>query len=166
MAGWTVEVTGLRRVYDALNEIDKSAVREINKRITNAAKDVAAAASYITPHDNPISNWGSWTASRSGRDLSYSGDVASGGFKPRRSNYRKRGVSRGIGWDVYQTNAGAAIFELVGSGSGQFVETVANRFRGKRPRSLIPAYYEGMPDGLADSIRDQILDDARKAGLV
>ena len=149
---YKIEVTGLRQVYDALNEVDKSAVRLITKKIGMAAKNVATAASYIAPSDNPLRNWGGWNAK--GRDLSYDGAAVSSGFKPRRSNYRKRGVSRGVGWDVVQGNAAGAIFELVGSGGGQFVDSIASKFPGKRPRSLIPAYYQGMPDGLDESIRE------------
>lgn len=166
MAGWVVEVTGLRQVIDALNETDKSAVKIITKRITAAGKAVAASASSLAPRDNPISNWGTWFDSRSGRDLSYNGSTVTTSYKLRRNNYRRRGVSAGIGWDVYQTNPGGAIFELLGKGQTPFVETIAARFAGKQPRVLIPAYRAGMPLGLADDITAEILAEARKAGLV
>ena len=164
MAGWRVEVTGLRQIMDALAEVDKKAAREITKRITDAAKSVVIEASYISPGRNPISNWGTWFA-RNGRDLSFSPTMASAGYKVRRSNFRKRGVSAGIGWDVYQTNPGGAIFELLGKSSTPFVETIADRFAGKRPRVLIPAYYAGVPEGLAEDIADQLVAAARRAGL-
>lgn len=165
MAGWKVEVTGLRQVYDALNQTDKAAVRVITKRITEAGKAVASSASSMSPRQNPISNWGTWFSS-SGRDLSFSPATVSGSYKLRRNNYRRRGVSAGIGWDVYQTNPGGAIFELLGKGSSDFVQTIAGRFPGKQPRVLIPAYRQGMPRGLADDIAKDILNEAKKAGLV
>lgn len=166
MAGWTIEVTGLRQIMSALEQVDKKAAKAIQKRITDAAKMVAVEASYLVPGRNPISNWGTWFSSSGGRDLSFDPAVAAGGFKVRRNSFRRRGVSAGLGWDVYQTNPGGAIFELVGSGSGQFVESVSERFRARQPRTLIPAYYAGVPEGMADEIADEILTEARKAGLV
>lgn len=168
MAGWKVEVTGLRQVYDALAEVDKKAAREITKRITDAAKSVVTEASYISPGRNPISNWGTWFSSSGGRDLSFDPAAVSAGFKVRRNNFRRRGVSAGIAWDVYQTTPAGAIFELLGKGSTPFVESVSERFRGKNPRTLIPAYYLAFnndPQGFADDIAQQILTEARKAGL-
>ena len=164
MAGWVVEVSGLKQVLNALAEVDKKAAKRVTDAIASAAKGVAAEASYRTPGSNPISNWGAWN--QRGRDLSYSGSAAAGGMKVRRNGFRRRGVSAGASWDVVQTNAAGAIFELVGKGSTPFVEAISGRYRGKNPRSLIPAYYAAMPESLADSIRDQILDEARKAGLV
>ena len=156
---------------DALKDMDKKASQLIVKQITAAGKSVVAEASYLVPGQNPVSNWGPW--SKGGRDLSFSGASAASGFKLRRSNFRKRGVSAGIGWDVYQTNAAAAIYEVIGDKSrvttpqgAHLVDMVASRFPRKQPRTLIPAYYAGMPDGLAESIKEQILTEARKAGLV
>ncbi|MFM1964650.1 MAG: hypothetical protein RL134_375 [Actinomycetota bacterium] len=171
MAGWKVEVTGLRQILDALGEVDKSAVRRVTDAIARAAKDVAAEASYLTPHDNPVSNWGQWDAR--GRDLSYSGPAASSGFKMQRNNFRRRGVSAGAGWTVVQSNAGGNIYEVIGDGSrvtspsGQnLVDSINARYGTRKPRSLFPAYYAGVPEDLAERISDQILDEARKAGLV
>lgn len=171
MAGWTVEVTGLREILDALAAVDKKAAKRITDAIAKAAKNVAAEASYLTPYDNPVSNWGQWSAS--GRDLSYSGAAASAGFKMQRSNFRRRGVSAGASWDVVQSNAGGNIYEVIGDGSrvsdssGQnLVDNMNARFGTRKPRSLFPAYYAGVPEDLAEQISDQILDEARKAGLV
>lgn len=164
--GWRVEVTGLREVIDALNEVDKRAVRIITKRITDAGKSVVSSAQSLAPSENPVSNWGTWFDSGSGRDLSYGPSTVRSSYKLRRNNYRRRGVSAGIGWDVYQTNPGGAIFELLGKGSTPFVERVAARFPGKQPRVLIPAYRAGMPSDLSEQVTQEILDEARKAGLV
>lgn len=171
MAGWKVEVTGLRELMNALEAVDKKAATVVKKRITDAGKSVAAQASYLTPGRNPVSNWG--TFFDRGRDVSYDPSAAAGGFKVRRSNFRRRGVSAGIAWDVVQTNAGASMYEVIGDGSrvttasGQnLVDSINARFPGKSPRSLIPAYYAVMTDGLQDEIADQILTEARKAGLV
>lgn len=172
MAGWKVEVTGLRQIIEALAEVDKKAAKRITDAISKAAKDVVAEASYVTPHDNPISNWGQW--SQNGRNLSYSGAAASAGFKSQRNNFRRRGVSAGIAWDVVQSNAGGNIYEVIGDGSrvtnssGQnMVDSINARFGpNRKPRSLYAAYYAAVPEDLAEQISDQILDEARKAGLV
>lgn len=175
MAGWKVDVTGLRQLFDALNEMDKAAARNITKDITKAAKSVATAASYISPGTNPLSGWGNWTDSRTGRDLSFDPASISAAFKVQRNNYRRRGVSAGISWDVYNASPAGSIFELANDGARgntawhsnpQFVASLRERFPRKQPRSLIPAYYEVMTEDLRDSIRDSILDAARKAGLV
>lgn len=168
MAGWVIEVTGLRQMMDALKEADKKASQLIVKEITSAGKAVAAAAAGRVSGE-PVRNWGPWNGNR---DLSFNAGTVAGGFKLRRSNFRKRGVNAGMAWDVYQTNAAGAIFELMGDGSrvttpqgAHLVDTINARFPGKQPRILMPAYYAGMPDGLADSIKEKILDAARKAGL-
>jgi len=171
MAGWTVEISGLRQILDALAEVDKKAAKRITDAISKAAKNVAMEASYITPGDNPVSNWGQWSAR--GRDLGYSGAAASAGFKVTRNNFRRRGVSAGAGWDVIQSNAGGNIYEVIGDGSrvtsasGQnLVDSINARFGERKPRSLLPAYYAGIPADLAEQISEQILDEARRAGLV
>ena len=45
------------------------------------------------------------------------------------------------------------------------VAVVNERFPRKQPRTLVQAYYQNMTQELRDSIRDQIIDAARKAGL-
>ena len=172
--GFRIEVTGFRELYDALDELDRKAARQVTAEIRKAGKSVSTQASYFTPGDNPLSNWGTWrTSTRAGvqRDLSYSAAAASAGFKVRRNNFRRRGVSAGLGFDVVQTNPGASIFEVIGSGkrtttkSGvEMVGKVKERFPGRNPRSLFLAYYAVMP-GLRDRLRNEIIDIARKAGL-
>ena len=169
---WRVEVTGFREVMDKLKVADKKAYGVIVREITKAGKDVAAAASYITPAGNPVRNWGSFIAAQSGRDLSYDGGAASGGFKLRRSNFRSKGVNRGIGWSVQQMNAGSAIYELIGDGSRtttrsgeHLVNTINSRFGVRRPRSLFKAYYEVNTDARIDAIKDQINSEILRLGL-
>jgi hypothetical protein len=172
LKGWRVEVTNLKQLMNALDGIDKSAAKRINKTITGVAKRVVVDATYLAPSNNPISNWGQWRFARDGRDLSFdSGDVAKG-FKVQRNNFRRKGVSAGLGFDVVQTDAAGAIFEVMGDGSrvttqgGQnMVNMINQRFPRKQPRTLIAAYYQNMNDEVRDGIRDQIIDEARKAGL-
>ncbi len=165
MAGtrWRVEVTGLRQVLDALSETDKRAARVVVKEITAAGKAVAGnAASRVG--GRPVSGWGPWLSG--GRDLSFEPTAVRTGYKLRRNNFRRRGVSAGAGWDVYQTTPGGAIFEILGSGSSRLVDAVSARFPGRQPRNLLPAYYSVMTPEQVERIRDTITNEARKAGLV
>jgi hypothetical protein len=100
-----------------------------------------------------------------------SGEVARG-FKVKKNNFRRKGVSAGLGYDVIQTSAAGAIFEVIGDGSRvttgggeNLVKVINQRFPRKQPRTLIPAYYQNMNQDVRDAIRDQIIDEARKAGL-
>jgi hypothetical protein len=160
-----VEVTGLRELFNTLETWDKKAAEQLRKRIRKAGQEVATVASYLVPGRNPISNWGQWISSRDGRDLGFDPAAASRGFKVRQNNFRRRGVSAGLGFDAYQSNPGGSIFELMGKGSTPMVESVRDRFPRRQPRSLFAAYYRVMTPELQDEIRDAIIDEARKAGL-
>lgn len=173
---WYVEVTGLRKVYDSLNEWDRRSARVIDRMITDAGRDVVRSARSIAPNRNPVSNWGRWIEAKRGRDLSFDAGTASSGFKTRKNNYRRRGIKAGIAWEVVQTNPAGAIFELMGNKSrqstpsGDHLKDMINaRYKGTaprtRPRTLIPAYYSVVTDALRDRIRQTIIDEARKAGL-
>lgn len=171
-----VHVTGLRQLFNALEEWDKKASDALRRRIRKAGGQVATAASYISPGRPPVSGWGKWTFSRDGRDLSFDPAAVARGFKVRQNNYRRRGVSAGLAFDVYQGNAGGSIFEVLGDksrvgetnfnwqGSG-FVSRISDRFPRREPRSLFAAYYEVMTPELQNEIRESIIDEARKAGL-
>lgn len=172
---WRVEVTGLRQVYDALQEMDKAALRVITKEITSAAKEAQFAAATMVP-GNPVSGWGPWTFSRDGRDLGFSPSEVASGFKVQKKNYRTRGVNRGIAWDVQQMNPAGAIFEVMGDESRvtteagrKMVQAIASRFPmpSKGSRILTRAYYRAIPNPVAfrERIAEMIVDAARRAGL-
>lgn len=170
--GWKIEVSNLRLLYDALGEIDKTARKKLEKRITSAGKEIATNASYIAPGKPPLSNWGRWTSSKDGRDLGFEPSVVARSFKLKKNNYKRRGVSAGIGWDVFQTNAGGAIYEIMGDSSrvttpqGQhLVDVVNQRFPRRAPRTLFAAYYSVMSPDLRQEIADAIVKEARKIGL-
>ncbi len=174
LSGWHVQVTNLKQLTNALEGIDKSAAKNIRKTITDVAKRVVVDATYLSPSGNPLSNWGSWNTpnGRDTRNLSFDSGAVAKGFKVQKNNYRRKGVSAGLGFDVVQGNAAGAIFEVVGDGSrvttrsGQnLVDVINNRFPRKQPRTLIAAYYQNMSEEVRNGIRDQIVDEARKAGL-
>ena len=171
-----LEVTGLRELFNTLESWDKKAADQLRKKIRNAGKQVATTASYLAPGNPPISGWGGWTSSRDGRDLGFDPGAVARGFKVRQNNFRRRGVSAGLAFEVYQSNAGGSIFEVIGdkSRTGQtefgwqgdaFVDNVRSRFPQRRPRSLFGAYYQVMTPQLQDEIRNSIIEEARKAGL-
>ena len=178
VGGWRIEVTNLRQVIDALEEMDKKAVDVIKKQIRAKGNQVKRSAQDLTPN-NPISGWGPWTFSRDGRNLGWNQSTVARGFTVRQNNYKKKGVARGIGWDVIQMNAAGAIFEVIGDksrigrndpytwqGEG-FVDRIVDRYpRTKGPRTLVQAYYRNMTPEFREEIRDQIIAEARKAGLV
>lgn len=168
---YTVEVTELRVLFNLLEKADKKASDILKKRITKAARDVATQASYLAPARNPVGGWGAW-ATPNGRDLSYDGAQASRGFKARQNQFKKRGVSTGIAFEAYQSNAGASVFEVIGSGKrvttasgAHLVGMVNERFPGRQPRSLFRAYYQVMTPNLQQEIADDIEAAARKLGL-
>jgi hypothetical protein len=165
-----MEVTGLRRMIDALDEMDKNAVKHIRKEITSVAKQVVASARGQVP-DNPVSGWGSWKAAN--RDLGFDPGMVSKSIGIKNNRFRRGGVNRGFGYDVVNSNAAGAIFEVIGDKSrvssdkgAQFVDSITGRFGMARPRILMPAYYSVMDDSVRERIKDTILSEARKAGLV
>ena len=170
--GYKIEVSGLRELYDALRETDKKAANEVTKIITQAGKQVAAEASYLTPPDNAVSNWGPWLDAKRGRDLGFDPSTVSSNFKVKRNNYRRKGVSAGIAWEVVQANAGGSIWSLMGdcsrvtTPSGAHLVNVINApYPGKQPRALLPAYYRVITPELREKIRDTIVNHARRLGL-
>ena len=172
LKGWKVEVTNLKQIMNALEVIDKSATKNINKTITAVAKRVVVDSTYISPSRNPLSNWGQWKSSRDGRDLSFDSGAVAKGFRVQKNNFRRKGVSAGLGYDVVQTNAVGSIFELMSNGDRHttngglaMTKSIAERFKGKQPRTLLKAYYQNMSDEVREGIKDQIIDEARKAGL-
>lgn len=173
---WYVEVTGLRKVYDSLDEWDRRSARVIDRMITDAGRDVVRSARSIAPNQNPVSNWGSFIEARRGRDISFDPSAVAAGFKVRKNNYRRRGIKAGIAWEVVQMNPAGAMFEVIGDKSrvttksgNHLVDMINARYKGTaprtRPRTLIPAYYSVVTDALRDRIRQTIIDEARKAGL-
>ena len=167
--GWRIEVTGLRQLINALDEIDKGATRKIRAEITSVANAVKVnAAGRVT--QQPLGNWGKWTYR--GRDLNFDTGAVSAGFKVQRNNFRKRGVSRGFGVDVRQASAAGSIFEVIGDKSRvsgpkgeQFVDSIVAKGGLTRPRSLLPAYYSAVTPDVQERIRDQIISEAKRLGL-
>jgi hypothetical protein len=164
-----VEVTGLRALIDALDQVDKNAVKHIRKEITTVSKAVVANAKGRVP-DGPLSGWGAWKSGN--RDLSFDASAVAGGIRVQSNRFRRGGVNRGFGYDVVNKNPAGSIFEVIGDKSRttsktgeQFVDSIVARFSGKPPRILMPAYYSAVTPEVQERIKDQILQEARRAGL-
>lgn len=184
MAGWRVEVTGLRETMDALKAADEVAYKGIVQTITGIANDVAQSSRSFLPIE-VLNNWGSWgnlsvrrnRSSSTGfalesRDLSYRKGDASSGIKIKRNNFRRRGISAGYGVDVQQTDWAGAIFEIVGEGSrvttssGQaLVNAINSKYGSFRPRALVRGYYSVDIESRADDVRDRIANELIRLGL-
>jgi len=172
VATYKMEVTGLRELINALGDVDKKAVKVIQTEIKEVSEQVVTNAQGRIG-GLPMSGWGVWN--HNGRDLGFDLRSVVTGIKVQANRFRKRGVNRGFGYDVVQSNAGGSVFEVIGDGSrinpdhwaGQhFVQNVVDRFGMARPRTLMPAYYSAVSPEVQERIKDKITDEARKAGLV
>lgn len=177
VGNWQIRVTNLRQVFNALEAMDEGAVKVIKKEIRAKGNQVKKSAQSLTP-ENPLSNWGPWTFSRDGRDLGWDHARVVAGFTLVQNNYRRGGVARGISWDVNQRNPAGAIFEVMGDfskvgltkydwqGEG-FVRRITDRYPATRgPRTLVQAYYRHMTPDFREQIKQQIIAEARRVGLV
>jgi hypothetical protein len=158
-----IEVTGLRALIDALGETDKKAVKAIQTEIKDVSEQVVTNAQGRIG-GLPLSGWGAWN--NRGRDLGFDMRSVVTGIKVQANRFRKRGVNRGFGYDVAQSNAAGSVYEVVGSGDSPFVQNIVDRSGTARPRTLLPAYYSAVTPEVQERIKDKITDEARKAGLV
>lgn len=152
------------RLVNQLEKFDKDVNKELQSEIRKAARQVVAKAkSYPNAQSNVLSGWGRWIdagvqpRSTAGRDLSYSNN-----YKIVTNNYRAKGRLSSFGYDAIASNAGAGVFQFVGSlgvgpgmlsgGMATFRRNVVNKFgpvprgAGKAmPRVLSWAYYKTIP---------------------
>lgn len=172
MSTYKIEVTGLRDIINRLGDVDKKAVKVIQTEIKDVSEQVVTNAQGRIS-GLPMSNWGTWR--HNGRDLGFDLRSVVTGIKVQANRFRKRGVNRGFGYDVVQSNAGGSVFEVIGDHSrvnpdhhsgDQFVSYVADTYGMARPRTLMPAYYSAVTPEVQERIKDRITTEARKAGLV
>lgn len=168
----SIEVTGMRDLFNRLDQWDAQAGKILRNKIKDAGKQVATTASYLAPGQPPLSNMGQWISDGRGRDLGYNPAAVSKGFKVREAKFKTRGVSRGFAIQAYQSNAAGAIFAIIGDASkittasgAAMVEQVNRRYPQRRPRSLFAAYYQVVTPQVSQQIADDIEDAARKVGL-
>lgn len=165
-----VEVDGLSGLVNQLEKFSPDVSKALKSELRKAAGKVASASKSLIP-DDALSNWGRWTDSDTGRDLSFLGHVIKTGVAPMTNRYRRGGVTLSFGYDVASKTPGGSIYEVAGPGTrtrgpagDRFVVNL-NRKRngGPLPRSLYPAYYAAMP-AAQKQIEDAVRDAERKVG--
>ena len=163
------DVEGLAPFINRLEKFDKDVSKELKAEMKKGA-DVVAKAAGSTVSGVPISGWGTWN--HQGRDLGYNPSKVKSGFKVATNRYRRRGVTAAFGYDVVQANAGGSVYEVIGDKSRvtgpqgeQFVDSVVAASSGRRnPRTLVPAYYEGIEQA-RERIKAALKDAMRKVGM-
>lgn len=163
-----LEVDGLGPLINRFEKFHKDIGPTLKKEMRGGAAIVQKAA-QSTVSGFPISGWGNWNSG--GRDLSYDPAAVRRGFKVATNRYRRRGVTTAFGYDVVQSNAGGSVFEVIGDKSrvtdergAQFVDSVVGSRGGKKPRTLIPAYYAGITQA-RERIESALKSAMRKVGL-
>lgn len=112
-----VNIAGLEATMKALKEYDEVQYKLIQREITKAANLIVRVARAELLSAEVISNWGRWTFSRDGRDLSFDAPKAASTIKVTRGSSRikrNRGtfVTNAIG--VVSTDPATVIFHHVG----------------------------------------------------
>jgi hypothetical protein len=151
---YRVEVQGIAPFVNRLEKFDKDVSKTLKKEMRQGANEVAKEARSLIGAigGTPLSGWGPWSSSRSGRtdarDLSFTAATAKRGVRVESYRGRSRGVVTSFGYRVKQMNPGGAIYELAGSQnkSGDLFNSNLNNKRGSNryPRIMYRAYYAGM----------------------
>ena len=141
---------GVAELVNRISKFDQDVYKILTKEVRAALTPIAEHARRNTP-DRPLSNWGPWIASDTGRDLGYTGSQVRRGIKPQAVKRSRRGqVAKFSGRVVTMTPAGA-IFALAGSKSGGRFEDLLNDRHEKRwPRTLSDALYAEGPKAAKD----------------
>jgi hypothetical protein len=150
---WVMNVStpDLAAFINRLEKFDGDVSKELKRKMRGAANLVAMSARKR--QELPLSHWRyRWVEQdrANGRDLRYNLAAARKGISVKTGRHRKSGVTTAFGMDVVQSNAAGAIYELAGSEnrSGHRFNSILNRVQGTGPwpRTLLPAYYDVMPD--------------------
>ena len=156
-----VNIAGFDATMKALREYDEIQYKEIQKRIKGAAKKIADKAKSNIQSAGGLSNWGAWTFSRDGRDLSFDASRVGATIKvtkgtARFKRQRGRFVTNAIG--IVTTDAAAQIFHTMGNAkkpgarSSAYGETMRGNFAAKvdTPRGLWAAQESEGPMALEE----------------
>lgn len=161
--GWNFDTKNIAQNIDFLETFNKDVAKILKKEIKQGANEVAKASRRRIPN-SALTNWGSWTYSRDGRDLGFIGGWVKRGIVVETTRSRNRGATVAYGQRVVTKTAAGAIYELAGSKSSepmplamQSVHPVKNY-----PRTLFPAYYEAMPIALQKI--EAAIEKAKKLG--
>lgn len=165
-----VKVEGVARLINQLEKFSPEVSKALKKDMRKGADVVAAAARKRVPNDG-LTNWGAWSSITDGRDLGFIGAWVKRGIKVDANRYRRAGVTTAFGYSVVSSTPAGNIFEVAGTGkrvSGRrgrgFVRNLnAAQGSGPLPRTLYPAYYEGIGQARA-LIEAAVREAERKVG--
>lgn len=163
---WKFEVHGLAENINYLEKFNTDVAKILKKEMKDGANEVAKVSRSLIP-TRTLTNWGPWTYSRDGRDLSFNSATVKRGIVAKQRRVRRRGETVGFGYVVENKTPAGALYELAGSRnkSGEPFNSLINMHHGsiqpKRPRTLIPAYYQAMP--LAQAKIEAALEKAQRS---
>ena len=176
---WNMTIdTDAKSFLKNLQQLDFDVAKGVDQKMKAAARVVRKSASQrVGKMSPPLSGWalGSWVEQdrADGRNLQWNTSKARSGFAIGGARRKMSGVFISYGVNVEQRNAQGAILELMGGSSrgyrgarlnGGSVLMRQNMRRkngdGPYPRTLYPAYYEGM--GEAREMIERIVEEAER----
>jgi hypothetical protein len=165
-----VKVEGAARKIDAIFRFDKELWKGIQKGVKGAAELVAADVRNRIPpiglYSRRSRGWGTWVATKDGRDLGFDQNAIRGSVKTRfRSRYK--GGFREVKGQAYSSSPAGAIYALAGSKSNDGFNAVLNIQRGSSvwPRAFTPAYYAKGPEASKEigALIERAIDQVNRA---
>jgi len=146
-----VQLVGIKEAVKKLNEIDKSARRELTREYKRIVEPVISEAQQRIPLGTPIRGWNrSWTTKSGQQLLPWDGAVADDYIKARVSGKKPReynGMMSNLAvFSIAWSGAINTIYDLAGRTSRGATKAGANMIRGiesrkgKASRVLWPAY--------------------------
>jgi hypothetical protein len=163
-----IKMVGLKEAVKELNNIDKSARRELTREYKRIVEPVISEAKQRVPLGAPISGWNrSWTTKSGKQLLPWDGALGDDYIKAKVSGKRPReynGMMSNLAvFSIAWSGAINTIYDLAGRGSRGATQAGANMIRGiearkgKASRVLWPAYLAN-----ADEVQQrmqQLIDD-------
>lgn len=167
-----VKIVGIKEAVKELNNIDKSARRELTREYKRIVEPVISEAKQRIPLGAPISGWNrSWTTKSGRQMLPWDGAVADDYIKAKVSGKRPReynGMMSNLAvFSIAWAGAINTIYDLAGRTSRGATRAGANMIRGiearkgKASRVLWPAYMANQEE-VARRMQDLIDDLLRR----
>lgn len=178
---YDLEVQGASDLINRISRFDKDVYRVLQKEVRGATQDMRDDAQSLEPSghalfgtisgDQVSDGWGSWTASRDGRDLGFDGTESGlkSGMKVQARKTTRAGAVGIVGRVVAPKSAAAHIFLLAGKHDaqkrpgwgGNFKYELNRRYGTTFPRGMTTAWRRGYKKA-ADRI-DRAIEAARSA---
>jgi hypothetical protein len=141
-----INVENLDKTLNALRVIDPEMKKNLNKEMVKSVRPILKKARAAVPA-RPARNWGSWTDSKTKRDLSWDRGVVKRGITTSTANTRAGAGGVRAQFRLLNKSAAGAIYETAGAGGGN--GTLQSRYflrnlelQGKPPRLLVRTWRE------------------------